>query len=59
MLFAQALGFERRKEAFHRSVVPAVAATAHAANDAVRFEQALEVLARVLRALDALLCVKR
>jgi hypothetical protein len=38
MLFAQALGLERREEAFHCSVVPAVAATAHAANDAMGFE---------------------
>lgn len=41
MLFAQALGLERRKEALHCSVVPAVAATAHAANDAVGLEQPL------------------
>jgi len=50
VLFAQALSLERGEKAFHCSVVPAVAATAHAADDAVRFEQALEVFAGVLGA---------
>ena len=51
MLFAQALGIEPPEEAFHSSVVPADATTALAANNAVRFKQAPEVLARVLGSL--------
>jgi len=38
-------------QAHHRLSVPAIAATAHAANDAVRIEQALEDFAGVLRSL--------
>ena len=47
VLLAQALGLQRREEAFHCSVVPAVTATADAANNAMGFEQALEILARI------------
>lgn len=48
MLFAQALSLERREETLHGGVVPAVSTTAHAAYDAVRLKQTLEVLAGVL-----------
>ena len=44
------LGFQRCKEALHDSVVPAVAATAHRAFDAVGIEQAPVVGRRVLTA---------
>ena len=45
-----ALGFQRREEALHRRVVPDIAGSAHAANDAAVGHQALELLAGVLAA---------
>src|SRR5678816_3916253 len=47
----RALDLQRREEAFHGGVIPAVAATTHAASHTMRIEQPLEVLARVLAAL--------
>jgi hypothetical protein len=44
------LGLQRREEALHRRVVPNIAGSAHAANDAVG-HQTLELLAGVLAAL--------
>ena len=43
-----AFGFQRREEAFHRSIVPAVAGPAHRAGDAIVRQQQLEVLAGIL-----------
>src|SRR5664279_4403773 len=43
-----AFGFQRREEALHRRVVPDVAGSAHAANDAAVGHQALELVAGVL-----------
>ena len=45
-----AFGFQRRKEALHRRVVPDVAGSLHASNDAAVSHQALELLAGVLAA---------
>ena len=45
-----AFGLQRREEALHRCVVPDVAGSAHAANDAAVCHQALELLAGVLAA---------
>ena len=39
---------QRREEALHRRIVPALAAPTHAAGDALIGQQALEVLAGVL-----------
>ena len=51
VLFAQPFGLERRKEALHCGVFPAVSAAAHAAYDAVGLKQTLKVLAGLLKAL--------
>ena len=40
-------GFQRREEAFHRSIVPAVAGTAHRTGDAIAHQQQLELLAGI------------
>lgn len=48
---ARPFGLQRREEAPHGSVVPAVAAAPHAADNAVVAQQALEILAGVLAAL--------
>ncbi len=48
---AGALGLQRREEALHRRVVPDVAGSAHAADDAAVGHQSLELLAGVLAAL--------
>ena len=42
---------QRREEALHRRIVPALSASAHAAGDALIGQQALEVFAGVLAAL--------
>src|SRR5437588_11846849 len=46
-----ALNLERGEEAFHRRIVPAITATAHAATNAMLSQQSLELLRRVLAAL--------
>ena len=43
-----AFGLQRREEALHRRVVPDIAGSAHAANDAAVGHQLLELLAGVL-----------
>lgn len=43
MLFAQALGLERREETLYGGVVPAVPTATNAAYDAVGLKQTLEV----------------
>ena len=45
---ARTLCLEAREETLHRSVVPYIARTAHAASDAMLLQQALELLTRVL-----------
>src|SRR4051794_622570 len=45
------LGLQRREEALHRRIVPDVAGSAHAADDAAVDHQPLELLAGVLAAL--------
>jgi hypothetical protein len=42
-----ALGLQHRKEAFHRSVIPAFTAPAHAAGDVLTPQQLLELIAGV------------
>ena len=43
-----ALGLQRREEAFHRRVVPAFTAPAHAAGDILALQQLLELVAGLL-----------
>ena len=54
-----ALGIQRREEALHRGIVADIAGAAHRAGDAVIGQKPLELVARILAALDALLFVKR
>jgi len=54
-----ALGLQRGEEALHRGIVPDIAGPAPRAGDAVIGQKPLELVARILAALDALLFVKR
>jgi hypothetical protein len=54
-LAGYALGFQRREEALHCSIVPDVTRPAHRTGDAMIGHQALELLARILAALVAVM----
>lgn len=55
----QAFKFQRGKETFHRGVIPTITSSTHTGSSSASLQESEELLASVLRSLDALLSVKR